>query len=413
MKRTELFCRIGKQNLSQAEAISHRLLLRADFIDQLASGIYSFLPLGWMVHQKIAGVIKDELNKLGGQELLMPSLQPKALWAESKRWGAMDPPLFKLEDCHQRQLCLASTHEEAITDLVRHRLSSYKDFPLALYQIQTKFRNETRATGGLLRVREFPMMDLYSFHEDEAALASFYKKVQKAYENIFQRLNLEISWVRASSGTIGGRISHEAVVLAESGEDKVLVCSQCNSIVSEETGEKVCPQCRQKLEAKKAIEVGHVFQLGTKYSQSMGARFSDKKGQSHPIEMGCYGLGLGRIMATVIEIHHDDQGMIWPSSIAPFLIYLIGIEKDTEVEKIVTSVYNRLQKKGLDVLWDNRMDKSAGEKFADADLIGLPYRLVISQKTLSQQKIEIKKRNSHQSQLIALDKLEDFFDKNV
>lgn len=413
MKRTELFCHSNKQDVSRAETVSHQLLLRADFIDQLASGIYSFLPLGWKVYQKIAGIIREELNQLGGQELLMPSLQPKALWQESGRWGKMDPPLFTLEDCHHHSLCLASTHEEAITDLVRSRIASYKDLPLALYQIQTKFRNETRATGGLLRTKEFQMMDLYSFHQDESNLVSFYGKVQKAYENIFQRMNLKMFWVSASSGTIGGRISHEAVVLAKSGEDKVFVCPQCGNLISEEAGQKVCPQCHQKMETREAIEVGHVFQLGTKYSQAMNAHFADKKGQSHFIEMGCYGLGLSRIMATVVEAHHDAQGMIWPSSVAPFLIYLMGVEKDAEVEKIVASVYNRLQKKGRDVLWDDRIEKSAGEKFAEADLIGIPYRLVVSKKTLSQQKIEIKARASNQSQLIALDKLEDFFDKNV
>ena len=413
MKRTELFGRTNKKDSGQAETISANLLFKADFIDQLASGIYSFLPLGLRVRQKIASIIREEFNQIGSQELLMPSLQPQSLWRESGRLEVMDPPLFKVEDCHHRQLCLASTHEEAITNLVRCRVSSYKDLPLALYQIQTKFRNETRASGGLLRTREFSMADLYSFHSTAEELASFYKKVQKAYENIFHRLNLPMIWVPAPTGSIGGQVSHEAVILAESGEDKILVCSSCGYVLSEEMHQDKCPQCQQKMELKRGIEVGHVFQLGTKYSQAMGAQFTDQEGQSYPIEMGCYGLGLGRIMATIIEKHHDDQGMIWPSSVAPFQIYLIGIGEDAQVEKNVLSLYNKLQDWGVEVLWDDRPEKTAGEKFADADLLGIPYRLVVSPKTLEKEEVEIKTRADGKCRMLPLGELEEFFHKNA
>ncbi len=413
MKRSALLCRTNKQDLTKAETISHRLLLKADFIDQLASGIYSFLPLGWRVRQNISQIIREEFNRIGGEEILMPSLQPKSLWEESGRWETMDPPLFVLKDCHQRLMCLAPTHEEAVTNLIRHRLSSYKDFPIALYQLQTKFRNETRATGGLLRTREFLMADLYSFHQDKEDLGHFYKTVQKAYEEIFKRLNLEIKWVPASSGTIGGSVSHEAVVLAESGEDKVLVCPACGTVLSGEKNVKTCPHCQHKLEEQRAIEVGHVFQLGAKYSRALKARFTDGQGKPQAVEMGCYGLGVGRIMATLVEKHHDQQGMIWPRSVAPYSFYLIGAGNDHEVEQSVNSVYNELQDKGWEILWDDRKGKSIGEKFADADLLGIPYRLVISPKTLAQEAIEIKERLSGQIQIIKLKELEKFLEKNV
>ena len=413
MKRSALLCRPNKQDLTKAETISHRLLLKADFIDQLASGVYSFLPLGWRVHQKISQIIREEFNKIGGQEILMPSLQPKSLWVESGRWETMDPPLFSLKDCHGRLMCLAPTHEEVVTDLIRHRLSSYKDFPVALYQLQTKFRNEIRATGGLLRTREFQMADLYSFHQDAKDLAHFYKVVQGAYEKIFQRLNLVIQWVPASSGTIGGSISHEAVVLAESGEDKVFVCPSCGAVFSEEQENQVCPHCHHPLEEKRAIEVGHVFQLGTKYSQALKARFTDAQGKPQVIEMGCYGLGVGRIMATIIEKYHDKQGMIWPRAVAPYTFYLIGTENEAKVEQLVNSVYNELQEKSWEVLWDDRKDKSVGEKFAEADLLGIPYRLVLSSKTVAQKAIEVKERKSGKIEIIKLDELEKFLQQNV
>jgi len=416
MKRTKLFCKTDKQDLTGAETISHKLLLRGDFISPLMAGVYSFLPLGWMVIQKIENIIAKHLDDIEAQRIFLPTLQPKRLWEETNRWESIVPPLFKLKDRHGKEIALGPTHEEVITDLIRRKVTSYKDLPMALYQIQNKFRNEMRATGGLLRTREFVMKDLYSFHASEEELDSFYQTVKKAYDKIFQELELNLLWVKANSGTIGGSISQEATVLAESGEDKIWVCPDCDYAINTEESsfkEEQCPRCSHLLEAKKGIEVGHVFQLGDKYSKEMKATYVAADGQKKFILMGCYGLGIGRMMATLIEKHHDQQGIIWPKSVSPFSAYLIGIEetKSPSVSKAVFSLYQQLEKKGIKVLWDDRQEKSAGEKFADADLLGFPYRLLISKKTLLKNSVEIKERDSGKVDFIELSNIIKYLKK--
>ena len=406
MKRSQLLSKTSKQDPADAKSVSHRLLLRGDFIDQLASGVYSLLPLGWRVYQKIENIIREEMDAIGGQELVLPSLQPKSIWERSGRWGEMDPPLFKVKDRHDKQLALGPTHEEVITDIVRTRISSYKQLPLALYQIQNKFRNEVRATGGLLRTREFVMKDLYSFHDSKESLQKFYDKVKEAYRRIFERMGLKIVWVQASSGTIGGKISHEAMVLSSEGEDEVLLCPECGFAANiEKESRSKCPECGAKLEVKKAIEAGHVFQLGTKYSEKMNAMYTDENGEQHPLIMGCYGLGLQRTMATIIEEWHDDKGMIWPLSVAPYQIALIGIGEDEEVQNTTEDIYEELMNEDYEVVWYNQKEKSVGEKFADADLLGFPYRLVISNKTLQKDNVEVKIRKTGQTKLVKKEKL--------
>ena len=410
MKRTELFCKTNKQDLIGAETISHKLLLRGDFISPLMAGVYSFLPLGWMVIQKIENIVAKHLDNIGAQQIFLPTLQPKCLWQETDRWEKIIPPLFKLKDRHGKEIALGPTHEEVITDLIRRKVNSYKDLPIALYQIQNKFRNEMRATGGLLRTREFVMKDLYSFHASEKELDSFYQSVKKAYDEIFQELELNLLWVKANSGTIGGSVSQEATVLAESGEDKILVCLDCGYAINIEESsleKKQCPNCSHPLEVKKGIEVGHVFQLGDKYSREMKATYVTSEGQKKFILMGCYGLGITRIMATLVEKHYDQQGIIWPKSVSPFSVYLIGIgeKESSSVRKAVLSLYQQLKKEGIKVLWDDRQEKSAGEKFADADLLGFPYRLLISKKTLLENKAEIKERKSGKVDFIKLNNI--------
>jgi prolyl-tRNA synthetase len=403
MYQSSLFSKSRKNPPKDAVTISHRLLAKAGFIDQLASGIWSFLPLGWRVHQKIENIIREEMNAIDGQEVFLPTLQPKSLWQETNRWSKIDPPLFKTRDRHNREYGLGSTHEEVITDLARKNIKSYKDLPLAVYQIQTKFRNEMRATSGLLRTREFMMKDLYSFHQDEKDLDKYYQKVCLAYEKIYQRCGLRTIKVEASSGTIGGDVSHEFMVLAETGEDKILICQKCGWAANIEIGrEKLCPKCKARLEQKSCIEVGHVFKLGLKYSQVMKANFVNKENQEKPIVMGCYGIGLGRLMAAIIEVHHDKNGMIWPKEIAPFDVHLLELSLNKSVRNLCKSVYKELQKNNIEVLYDERSE-SPGIKLKDADLIGIPVRLVISEKTGG--KVEVKKRDEDKIELVEMKKL--------
>jgi len=399
MKYSKLFGKTLKKPPKGAEAISHQYLAKGGFIDQLSAGIYSFLPLGWRVYRKIENIIREEMNKINGQEIFLPTLQPKSLWQESKRWDNMDPPLFILKDRHQKEYALGSTHEEVITDLVRRFVKSYKDLPLYLYQIQNKFRNETRSTGGLLRVREFMMKDLYSFHTDKKDLDNYYEKVVETYKRIFTRCGFVVKVVEASSGSIGGDVSHEFMMLCSTGEDKILYCPQCDFATSKETLEK-CPHCQSKLQSGRAIENGHVFKLGNKYSQSMGAYFINGKGEKKLIWMGCYGIGLGRLMASMVEANHDERGILWPQTVSPFDVHLIDLNKD---KKQAEKVYEELKKAKIDVLYDDRDDVSAGVKFADADLIGIPFRLVVSEKT--GEKIEYKERNSQKTELLSLEQV--------
>lgn len=403
MQYSQLFGKTLKIAPKDADTASHRLLVQGGFIDQLAAGIYTFLPLGWRVHQKIANIIREEMDAIGGQELGMSVLQPKSLWAETGRWDKMDPPLFRVEDRHGKELALGSTHEEVITDLVRNRVSSYKDLPLALYQIQTKFRNEMRATGGLLRVREFVMKDLYSFHASKKDLSQYFKKVVEAYKKIFQRCGVDAVVSQASGGTIGGTETYEFQVISDVGEDEIIYCLEGdfaqNKEVSTSKENDKCPNCGAKLKRAKTIEVGHVFSLGTQYSEKMGAYFVDKDGKKKPIEMGCYGIGVGRLMGTIAEVSHDDKGIIWPREVTPYDAMLVHIE-DPGTEPQAKKTYEKLTKAGIDVLWDDREDVSAGEKFADADLIGIPVRLVVSAKT--RDKVEWKNRDSEKTELLTI-----------
>jgi len=410
MLQSKFFCKPKKEYPKEAEVISHKLLARADFIEQTISGVYHFLPLGFRVLKKIEGIIREEMCSLGAQELYLPVLQNKNLWLETSRWQTIDPPLFKLKDRHQKETALGSTHEEEITDIVRKRIKSYQNLPLFLFQIQDKFRNEMRSSGGLLRTREFLMKDLYSFHTDEKDLIKFYQKVKKSYFKIFKRCGLKAICVEASPGTIGGELSHEFMVISESGEDRILVCQKCGWGANiEKVGEiKKCYLCQSPLEKKNSIEVGHIFNLGTKYSQAMKANFRDKDGKERPIFMGCYGIGLGRLMAAVVEVHHDDKGILWPEEIAPFLVHLIPIENIKRVKKMSEKLYQGLQNRGIEVLYDDREEKSGGEKFAEADLIGIPHRIVVSEKTLKKNCLEIKKRSEKRVKLIKIKQLSGF-----
>ena len=389
-----------------AEAVSHRLLTQAGYIDQLVAGVYTFLPLGWRVHRKIEQIIREEIESLGAQEIHMPVLQKKEQWVETGRWegpGEIDPPLFKLEDRRGRELALGPTHEEVVTDLARRFISSYKDLPLGVFQIQNKFRNEMRPTGGILRTREFYMKDLYSFHADEADLDDYYLKVIKAYERIFSRCGLETKVVAAHSGTIGGSESHEFILPTEVGEDNAVYCEHCDFASNLEKARQLknCPECGQAVFVSSAIELGHIFKLGTVYSQKMKAEFADAKGKRQPLVMGCYGIGLARIMAAAVEAGHDKRGIIWPRELTPFDVHLISLDGG---ELVAEKIYEAMERSGLEVLFDDR-DEQAGVKLTDADLIGIPVRVVVSKKSLDKKGVEVTWRADGKSAVVPVDKL--------
>ena len=555
MRISQLMTRTLRQAPSEADTVSHQLLVRAGMVHQVASGIYAYLPLGWRVLRNLEQIIRDELDRAGGQELLMPVLQPYELWEKTGRHQAFGQSLFRLTDRRERRLCLGPTHEEIITELVRHQVRSYRDLPLLLYQIQTKFRDEPRPRGGLLRVREFPMMDLYSFDTDEEGLDVSYQKMRRAYLNIFERCGLPTMEVEADSGAIGGKDSHEFMVVAESGEDVIIHCQQCRYAANMEKAQSAkpdgnheplkqkeeiatpgmksieevagylgipkrqtlkavfytadgslvfvairgdmevnetklknalkcadlqlagedrvrqsglvagsaspvglsgiktvaddsvkmgtnfvaganrpdyhlknvnypgdfhidmmldiavaqpgqgCPKCGAALVSTRGIEAGHIFKLGTVFSEELGANFLDQKGEMKPIIMGCYGIGVGRLMAAAIEQNHDDKGIVWPVPLAPYGIYLCLLGADNaEVAATAEKLYSDLEARGLGVLLDDRQE-SPGVKFNDADLIGIPLRLVVSPRTLKSKSAELKWRDKEQSELVPLESI--------
>jgi len=555
MRLSKLFGKTQKETPAEAETASHRLLLRAGMIHQVAAGVYAYLPLGLRALNKIAAIIRDEMNQAGGQEVSMPVLQPLEIWQETGRDKAFGRGLFTLTDRRERRLVLGPTHEEVVTLLAGHNVQSYRDLPLLLYQIQTKFRDEPRPRGGLIRVREFSMKDLYSFDSDEAGLDESYNKMLRAYNNIYTRCGLPSLQVEADSGAIGGKDSHEFMVVTPDGEDEVIYCQKCKYAANVEKAQSVkgnieqgeplpreevatpgaasieevagffkippshtlkavfyiadgkmvfvvvrgdievneiklknalgctdlrfateeeviqagivagaaspigikglkiiaddsitsgsnfvagankpethlknvnyprdfkadlitdiaqahageeCPKCGGKLSSTRGIEVGHVFKLGTFLSEKLGAFFIDAEGASRPIIMGCYGIGLDRLLAAAIELHHDDKGITWPISIAPYHIYLCALRPENpDVAAAAEKAYNDLEAQGLEVLFDDR-NESPGVKFNDADLLGMPFRVTVSPRTLEKNSAEIKKRTEKESQLVPLDKV--------
>jgi len=550
---SKLFGKTLREVPAEADTVSHQLLVRAGMVNQLAAGVYSYLPLAWRVLRKIENILREEMNKAGGQELSMPVLQPLELWQLTGRDQAFGKGLFTLRDRRERQLALGPTHEEVITQLVSRNIQSYRDLPQLLYQIQTKFRDEPRPRGGLIRVREFTMKDLYSFDTDEAGLDQSYNKMLQAYQNIYDRCGLPTLLVEADSGAIGGKDSHEFMVIAESGEDEIIYCPDCKYAANVDKAESVknsidngeplpleevatpgmatieevagflkvpqshtlkavfyvadgeltfvairgdlevneiklknllhctelrmateaeviaagivagaaspvgmsgirviaddsinsgtnfiaggnkpdthlrnvnyardfkvetvadiakaragdgCSRCGGKLSSTHGIEVGHVFKLGTFLSEKLDASFIDGKGESHPIVMGCYGIGLGRLLAAAIEQNHDDKGIIWPVPIAPYHIYLCPLYREgSKVSEITENLYAELESEGLEVLFDDR-EESPGVKFNDADLLGIPIRVTVSPRTLEKDSIELKWRSQKESELVPID----------
>ena len=553
MRISKLFGRTLREVPAEADTVSHQLLVRTGMVNQLAAGVYSYLPLAWRVLKKIENIIREEMDKAGGQELSLPVLQPLELWQLTGRDQAFGKGLFVLRDRKERQLALGPTHEEVITQLASRNIQSYRDLPRLLYQIQTKFRDEPRPRGGLIRVREFSMKDLYSFDIDEAGLDRSYNRMLRAYQNIYDRCGLPALLVEADSGAIGGKDSHEFMLIAESGEDEIIYCPDCKYAANVEKAESVkgsldngeplpleevatpgmatieevagflkvphsqtlkavfyvadgelifvavrgdlevneiklknllhctdlrmateaeaieagivagaaspvgmsgirvvaddsvssgtnfvaggnkpdthlrnvnyprdfkadevtdiakasagagCPRCSGKLSSTHGIEVGHIFKLGTFLSDKLGASFIDEKGESRTIVMGCYGIGLGRLLAAAIEQNHDDKGIIWPVPIAPYHVCLCPLYREgAKVAEVAEDLYARLEAEGLEVLFDDR-EESPGVKFNDADLLGIPVRLTVSPRTLEKDSIELKRRSEKESELVPLE----------
>lgn len=410
MLQSKLFTKTSKQLPKDEPSLNAQLLLRAGYVDKLMAGVYSYLPLGLKVLNKIKNIIREEMDKIDGQEILMPALTPKEIWLQTGRWEGFDA-LFKLVGKEEKEYALGATHEEVVTPLVQRFVVSHKDLPCAVYQIQDKFRNEARAKSGLLRGREFSMKDLYSFHKDEADLDEYYEKAKKAYFAVFSRCGLDALLVEASGGAFT-KFSHEYQVLTESGEDEVYVCSKCERHQNKELvegGELKCPYCGSKREIKKAIEAGNIFKLKTRFTDSFGFDYMDEKGEKKRVQMGCYGIGPSRVMGTVAEIHHDENGIIWPKELAPFDIHLLSVGNDEKAARQAEEWYARLSAHGFDVLFDDRTDVSAGAKFADADLIGIPYRVVISAKTVEQDSAEVKLRSEKEARLVPFKEILEVF----
>ncbi len=413
MKFSQLFTKTLREAPADEEAINAKLLIRGGFVYKNSAGIYSFLPLGWRVLTKVANIIREEMNAIGGQELFMPALVEKKYMEPTGRWD-LDVGFYvnssrSKASGSSRSLAsgedfvLGWSHEEVLTAIASKFISSYKDLPFSAYQIQTKFRHEARAKSGLLRGREFMMKDLYSFHANEQDLNKHYEEAAKAYYKIFERCGLKAIYTLAAGGVFTDKFTHEFQVVADVGEDTIYLCEKCeyaeNKEVTKLKDGDNCPKCEGKVKEKKSIEVGNIFDQGTKYSEALGLYYTDESGNKKPVVMGAYGIGLGRVMATAIEVHHDDRGIIWPENIAPFKVCLIALDgKNKETDR----VYSDLTKHNIEVLYDDREDKTPGEKFADADLIGCPIRLVISNKTLAQDSIELKYRNEKEFELVKL-----------
>ncbi len=406
MRLSRLFTRTARENPKDEASVNARLLERGGFIYKNSAGVYTFLPLGWRVIEKIARIIREEMNKIDGVEMLMPALVEKKYLDATGRWDVGIGFEAKGKEEKKAGFVLGWTHEEVLTEIASKFVNSYKDLPFAAYQIQTKFRNEPRAKSGLLRGREFMMKDLYSFHESEEDLWKYYDEVKEAYLRIFHRCGLEAVYTVAAGGDFTVSNTHEFQVLAAVGEDTIFICEKCgyaeNSEISNLKTGDACPKCESEMIEKKAIEVGNIFPLGTKYSEAFNLQFVNKTGKKDYVVMGSYGIGLGRVMGAIVEVYNDENGIVWPESVAPFKIHLIALDG---AEKEADEVYEKILHDGGEVLYDDRADKTAGEKFADADLLGCPVRVVVSAKTLQKKSVEVKRRQEKEAKLVPIDNL--------
>ena len=395
MRLSKLFSRTYREAPRDEESVNAQLLVRAGFVDKTMAGSYSFLPLGVRVLRKIENIIREEMNAVDGQEVLMSMLHPKSLWKQTGGWDNIDV-LFKVPSRTGKEYALGQSEEEVVTPLVMKRVLNYKDLPQAVYQIHWKFRDELRAKSGVMRGREFLMKDMYSFHADQDDFDRYYEIVKKAYFKIFNRMGLVAKSTEASGGSFTDKVSYEFMVLTDAGEDDILYCENCDYCVNVEIATLSkgdgCPKCKGVLDQAVASEAGNVFDLGQKYVKDFGFTYDDAEGNKQLPIMGCYGIGVTRLMGVAVERSHDDRGIVWHPSIAPFEAHLVGLGGGD-----ATPLYAKLTELGVEVLFDDR-DKGAGEMLADADLIGIPTRLVVSPR--NEGKIEVTDRATGESQLL-------------
>ena len=406
MRQSQLFTKTRKETPSDEVAKNAQLLIRAGYIHKEMAGVYSYLPLGLHVMNKIIGIIREEMNAIGGQELSLTALQDPEPWKASGRWNdeAVDN-WFKTKVKVGGEVGLAFTHEEPLTRIMKDHVRSYKDLPFSTYQFQTKFRNEARAKSGILRTREFLMKDLYSFSRDEKEHEVFYKKAIEAYKKIFARTGIgEKTYLTFASGGSFSQYSHEFQTITDAGEDTIHLCEKCSVAVNQEiiADKSDCPECgNKKLVKRTAVEVGNIFPLGTRYSQTFDLSYLDEKGEKKLVFMGSYGIGPGRLMGTTVELLADERGIVWPENVAPFRVHLVSVEGKAggTVKTAADALYATLTEKGIEVLYDDRALRP-GEKFADADLLGIPIRVVVSEKTIQESRVEVKNRASGEIKLI-------------
>ena len=419
MLQSKLFYKTTKNKSADTESVSHDLLVRAGYIDQLMAGVFTFMPLGYRVLKNIENIIRKHMENIGGQELLMPVLQPKENWVKTGRWDSLDI-LFTVKGSGDKEYAMGPTHEEVVTPLAKKMVFSYRDLPFSVFQIQTKFRDELRAKSGILRTREFMMKDLYSFHATQADLDAYYEKSAKTYANIFKELGIgKITYRTMASGGSFSKYSDEFQTETQAGEDIIYVCKKCDIAINKEIKAEnpICPKCKNAdFEEKKSVEVGNIFKLGTKYSSPFDLKFTDKDANDKPVLMACYGIGLGRLLGAIVETSHDDKGIIWPKNVAPFLVHLVSLGNPSagsgQAKKITSfaeKLYKSLQAQSIEVLYDDRQNKTAGEKFAESDLLGIPYRIVVSEKTMMANSVEVKERSKATARLVKIKDLVKLF----
>jgi prolyl-tRNA synthetase len=403
MRLSKTFSKPFKTLAGEGDSLNYQLLTRGGFVEQLMAGTYTYLPLGLRVLRKIEAVVREEMNLLEAEEILMPTLHPKANWVKTGGWDSIDV-LFKIKSRTGNEYALGQSEEEVVTPLVLTRAPSYKQYPVKVYQIHWKYRDELRAKSGLLRGREFFMKDMYSFHTTQEDFDNFYEQAKESYLRIYTRLGLVAKVTEASGGNFTDKISYEFEVLTNAGEDVIYYCNTCDFCVEDEIANvkpgDECPRCgKDKLQEAKSAEVGNVFDLGRKFGKAFDMGYVDEHDQKQFPIMGCYGIGISRVMGVIAEKYADDKGVAWPEIVAPAHVHIVRLGDDAAVTKAADDLYAMLQKAGLEVIYDDR-DAPAGAKFADADLIGVPVRLTMSRKTLEQDSVELKYRNQETSEIV-------------
>ena len=425
MRLSHYFLPTLKETPAEAQIASHRLMLRAGMINQTTAGIYTWLPFGLRVLEKIEKIICEEQDRIGCHKVLMPTIQPAELWRKSGRYEDYGKEMLRIKDRHEREMLYGPTNEEVITDIIRHSIKSYRQVPQILYQIQWKFRDEIRPRFGVMRGREFLMKDGYSFDLDFESAKKTYERIFESYLRTFARMDLTAIPVRADSGAIGGNLSHEFHIVAPTGESAIyydvayenLTLTQMNfkdmenlyAAADKKHDPAQCPVAEGQLKTARGIEIGHIFYFGTKYSQPLGASVIGPDGQKITLEMGSYGIGVSRLVGAIIEASHDEKGIIWPEPVAPFKVGLINLKMgDKRVETLAESLYHSFCKQGIEVLYDDR-DERAGTKFADMDLIGLPWQVILGTQSLEKGTVEIKNRQSGIRKEVSFDNIDNYF----